>query len=111
MHKNVIFFFFCHLKFNCLSGRGTVVTGTMERGIIKKGDDAEFMGHNRSFKSVITGEQELLHMVVTNFPLGTIKKMDSNLCVKVLRCSTSLWTEQRRGITWALWFVDSSGRT
>lgn len=44
-----------------ISGRGTVVTGTMERGIIKKGDDAEFMGHNRSFKSVITGEQELLN--------------------------------------------------
>lgn len=40
----------------CLSGRGTVVTGTMERGIIKRGDDTEFVGHNRSFKSVVTGE-------------------------------------------------------
>lgn len=40
----------------CLSGRGTVVSGTLERGIIKKGDEAEFVGHNRSFKSVITGE-------------------------------------------------------
>lgn len=39
-----------------LSGRGTVVTGTLERGIIKKGDDAEFVGHNRLFKSVVTGE-------------------------------------------------------
>uniref|UniRef100_A0A3Q3X2L6 Elongation factor Tu n=1 Tax=Mola mola TaxID=94237 RepID=A0A3Q3X2L6_MOLML len=38
-----------------IPGRGTVVTGTMERGIIKKGDDAEFVGHNRSFKSVVTG--------------------------------------------------------
>lgn len=56
-------YIFCNLKFNCcLSGRGTVVTGTMERGIIKKGEDAEFMGHNRSFKSVITGEQELFHI-------------------------------------------------
>lgn len=35
-----------------------MVTGTMERGIIKKGDDAEFVGHNRSFKSVITGEED-----------------------------------------------------
>lgn len=34
------------------------MTGTMERGIIKKGDDCEFVGHNRSFKSVVTGEQE-----------------------------------------------------
>lgn len=42
----------------CSSGRGTVVTGTMERGIIKKGDDCEFVGHNRSFKSVVTGEPE-----------------------------------------------------
>lgn len=40
----------------CLSGRGTVVTGTMERGIIKKGDDCEFVGHNRNIKSVVTGE-------------------------------------------------------
>ncbi|KAK9534860.1 hypothetical protein VZT92_007280 [Zoarces viviparus] len=38
-----------------IPGRGTVVTGTMERGIIKKGDDCEFLGHNRSFKSVVTG--------------------------------------------------------
>ncbi|XP_051905091.1 elongation factor Tu, mitochondrial [Hippocampus zosterae] len=38
-----------------IPGRGTVVTGTMERGIIKKGDDCEFVGHNRSVKSVVTG--------------------------------------------------------
>lgn len=28
----------------------------MERGIIKKADDCEFVGHNRAFKSVVTGE-------------------------------------------------------
>ncbi|XP_037647272.1 elongation factor Tu, mitochondrial [Sebastes umbrosus] len=38
-----------------IPGRGTVVTGTMERGIIKKADDCEFVGHNRAFKSVVTG--------------------------------------------------------
>ncbi|XP_008327989.1 elongation factor Tu, mitochondrial [Cynoglossus semilaevis] len=38
-----------------IPGRGTVVTGRMERGVIKKGDDCEFLGHNRQFKSVITG--------------------------------------------------------
>ncbi|XP_006809226.1 elongation factor Tu, mitochondrial, partial [Neolamprologus brichardi] len=38
-----------------IPGRGTVVTGTLERGVIKKGDDCEFVGHNRSFKSVVTG--------------------------------------------------------
>eukprot|EP00063_Salmo_salar_P066252 XP_014041087.1 PREDICTED: elongation factor Tu, mitochondrial-like [Salmo salar] len=39
-----------------IPGRGTVVTGTLERGVIKKGDDCEFVGHNRAFKSVVTGK-------------------------------------------------------
>ncbi|KAJ0000854.1 hypothetical protein NQD34_005874 [Periophthalmus magnuspinnatus] len=38
-----------------IPGRGTVVSGTMEKGVIKKGDDCEFIGHNRVFKSVVTG--------------------------------------------------------
>ncbi|KAM9843025.1 elongation factor Tu, mitochondrial [Aulostomus maculatus] len=38
-----------------IPGRGTVVSGTLERGIIKKGDECEFLGHNLHFKSVITG--------------------------------------------------------
>ncbi|XP_028557845.2 elongation factor Tu, mitochondrial [Podarcis muralis] len=38
-----------------IPGRGTVVTGTLERGIIKKGDDCEFVGHNRDLRSVVTG--------------------------------------------------------
>uniref|UniRef100_A0A4W6BNY9 Elongation factor Tu, mitochondrial n=1 Tax=Lates calcarifer TaxID=8187 RepID=A0A4W6BNY9_LATCA len=38
-----------------IPGRGTVVTGTLERGMIKKGDDCEFLGHSRSSKSVVTG--------------------------------------------------------
>lgn len=41
--------------FICVSGRGTVVSGTLERGLIKKGDESELVGHNRSFKAVITG--------------------------------------------------------
>nr|XP_002731781.1 PREDICTED: elongation factor Tu, mitochondrial-like [Saccoglossus kowalevskii] len=38
-----------------IPGRGTVVTGRVERGIIKKGDDVEFIGHNAKLKSIITG--------------------------------------------------------
>ncbi|NP_001013523.1 elongation factor Tu, mitochondrial [Danio rerio] len=38
-----------------IPGRGTVVSGTLERGVIKKGDECEFLGHNRCFKSIITG--------------------------------------------------------
>ncbi|KAI4879013.1 hypothetical protein NFI96_028578, partial [Prochilodus magdalenae] len=38
-----------------IPGRGTVVAGTLERGVIKKGDECEFVGHNRTSKSVVTG--------------------------------------------------------
>ncbi|XP_030065291.1 elongation factor Tu, mitochondrial isoform X2 [Microcaecilia unicolor] len=38
-----------------IPGRGTVVTGTLERGIVKKGDDCEFVGHNKKIQSVVTG--------------------------------------------------------
>ncbi|XP_039620677.1 elongation factor Tu, mitochondrial [Polypterus senegalus] len=43
-----------------IPGRGTVVTGTLERGVIKKGDECEFVGHNKAFKSVVTGV-EMFH--------------------------------------------------
>ncbi|XP_059204853.1 elongation factor Tu, mitochondrial [Centropristis striata] len=43
-----------------IPGRGTVVSGTLERGVIKKGDECEFVGHNRNFKSVVTGV-EMFH--------------------------------------------------
>lgn len=44
------------------------MTGTVERGIIKKGDDCEFIGHNRNFKSVVTGElgKKVTETVVTS---------------------------------------------
>ncbi|XP_065562111.1 elongation factor Tu-like [Artemia franciscana] len=38
-----------------IPGRGTVVTGRLERGVIKKGMEAEFLGFGKQFKSVITG--------------------------------------------------------
>ncbi|XP_068099698.1 elongation factor Tu, mitochondrial-like isoform X2 [Hyperolius riggenbachi] len=38
-----------------IPGRGTVVTGTLERGTIKKGDDCEFVGRRRQIKTVVTG--------------------------------------------------------
>lgn len=36
-------------------GRGTVVTGTLERGILKKGDECELLGHNKNIRTVVTG--------------------------------------------------------
>ncbi|KAF6128023.1 Tu translation elongation factor, mitochondrial [Phyllostomus discolor] len=38
-----------------IPGRGTVVTGTLERGILKKGDECEFLGHNKNIRTVVTG--------------------------------------------------------
>lgn len=38
-----------------IQGRGTVVTGCLERGIIKKQMDCEVLGYGRAHKTVITG--------------------------------------------------------
>ena len=38
-----------------ISGRGTVVTGRVERGVIKKGDEVEFVGHGSDMKTTVTG--------------------------------------------------------
>jgi len=38
-----------------ISGRGTVVTGRVERGIVKKGEDVEIIGFGETRKRVVTG--------------------------------------------------------
>ena len=38
-----------------ISGRGTVVTGRIERGIVKVGDEVEIVGFRRHAKTVVTG--------------------------------------------------------
>ena len=38
-----------------VSGRGAVACGTVEQGKVKIGDDVEFYGYNKKFKSQITG--------------------------------------------------------
>ncbi|XP_041349990.1 elongation factor Tu, mitochondrial-like [Gigantopelta aegis] len=38
-----------------IQGRGTVVTGKVERGIIKKGDEAELLGYDTTMKTTVTG--------------------------------------------------------
>jgi elongation factor Tu len=38
-----------------ISGRGTVVTGRAERGVVKVGDDVEIVGMRPTFKTVCTG--------------------------------------------------------
>jgi elongation factor Tu len=38
-----------------ISGRGTVATGRVERGIIKVGEEVEIIGHKATAKTVVTG--------------------------------------------------------
>ena len=46
---------FCDVLMCVAAGRGTVVTGKLERGVIKKGDEAVILGHGKTFKTTITG--------------------------------------------------------
>ena len=39
-----------------IPGRGTVVTGRVERGTVKTGDEVELVGHGAKSKTTITGE-------------------------------------------------------
>ncbi|XP_070586423.1 elongation factor Tu, mitochondrial-like [Erythrolamprus reginae] len=43
-----------------IPGRGTVVAGTLERGILKKGQECEFVGYKTHLRSVVTGV-EMFH--------------------------------------------------
>ncbi|KAL2727699.1 hypothetical protein V1477_016975 [Vespula maculifrons] len=52
-----------------IPGRGTVVTGRLERGKIKKGMDCEFIGYNKTLKSVITGI-EMFHQILEEAHAG-----------------------------------------
>lgn len=43
-----------------IAGRGTVATGRVERGVIKKGDEIEIIGYGQTLKTIITGV-EMFH--------------------------------------------------
>lgn len=53
-----------------IPGRGTVVTGRVERGQMRKGDAAEFVGLKSQIKTTVTGEEQLLLAVCTSLPLA-----------------------------------------
>ncbi|XP_066153107.1 elongation factor Tu-like [Euwallacea fornicatus] len=52
-----------------IPGRGTVVTGRLERGIVKKGSDCEFVGFNKVVKSTVTGI-EMFHQILEEAQAG-----------------------------------------
>jgi len=47
-----------------IQGRGTVVTGRVERGTITKGAEIEIVGLGSSFKTTLTGELSLLSRLI-----------------------------------------------
>lgn len=52
-----------------IPGRGTVVTGRMERGVLKKGTECEFIGYNKVVKSTVTGV-EMFHQILEEAQAG-----------------------------------------
>lgn len=52
-----------------VTGRGTVVTGRLERGKIKKGMECEVIGYNKVVKSTITGI-EMFHQTLEEAEAG-----------------------------------------
>ncbi|CAM1301347.1 TUFM (predicted), partial [Pycnogonum litorale] len=52
-----------------IPGRGTVVTGRLERGKLKKGTECEFVGYNKQIKSTVTGI-EMFHQLLDESEAG-----------------------------------------
>ncbi|MDR1166447.1 MAG: elongation factor Tu [Deltaproteobacteria bacterium] len=52
-----------------ISGRGTVVTGRVERGVIKVGDEVEILGLRKPQKTVVTGV-EMFHKLLDQGQAG-----------------------------------------
>lgn len=52
-----------------IPGRGTVVTGRLERGVLKKGNECEFIGYNKVLKSTVTGV-EMFHQILDEAQAG-----------------------------------------
>lgn len=52
-----------------IPGRGTVVTGRLHRGVLKKGTECEIIGHGKKMKSTVTGV-EMFHKTLEEAQAG-----------------------------------------
>jgi len=52
-----------------IAGRGTVVTGRLERGVLKKGNECEIVGYGKSVKTTVTGV-EMFHKILEEAQAG-----------------------------------------
>ncbi len=66
-----------------ISGRGTVVTGRIERGKVKVGEEAEIVGFRDTRKTVVTGVEMFKKQLDEDLP-GTMRVC----CCAVLRRKT-----------------------
>ncbi len=81
-----------------ISGRGTVVTGRVERGVIKVGDEVEIVGLRPTQKTTCTGVEmfrKLLDEGVRGTILGCCCVGRSGMRWSVVRCCASLGRSRR----------------
>lgn len=52
-----------------IPNRGTVLSGLLEQGVIKKGNECEILGYNKIFKSTVTGV-EMFHQILDQAQAG-----------------------------------------
>ena len=86
-----------------IAGRGTVVTGRLERGQLKKGDEAEIIGfRSSSIKTTVTG--------IVLQPMRKIRPPIAN-ALKELKCLINSFRKLKPAITLALSYAESSAMT
>jgi elongation factor Tu len=61
-----------------ISGRGTVVTGQIERGTVKKGSEIEIIGYKSKLKTTLTGQS--LIMLHQKYTRGFTPPPPPHLC-------------------------------
>ena len=75
-----------------IKGRGTVVTGRIERGVVKPGDEVEIVGIKNTRKTVVTGVEmfhKLLDEAEPGDAVGTLLRGVERATSSAVRCSPS----------------------
>ena len=86
-----------------IPGRGTVVTGRLERGVVKKGTECEFVGYNKTIKTTITGKID--HSVLFYRLAYDLLKFDVQ---QELKCSIKFWRSLKPETNSVPLYVESS---
>ncbi len=75
---------------HAIQGRGTVVTGKVERGLLKKGDEVQILGFDKDMKTTIAGIEMFKQILDGKF--GWLRSIETSFInIKTLflfRCSS-----------------------